>query len=361
MKFLFIVQGEGRGHMTQAISLREILTKNGHEVVGVMVGISKRRELPDFFTRNIQSEIYRFNSPNFLPSKKKTTRIWSTIAYNFMIAGRYISSISLIKKLIKELEADVVINFYELMGGLTYALFTPKVPCVCIAHQYLFLHPEYVLPEAHKAELYLMKFFTKVTSARASLILALSTQRMDDVPGQKLVIVPPLLRKDVYEIPVQKGNYIHGYMLNDTYADEIIRFQQDHPDIYIDFFWDRREVPDKLEINDHLTFHRLNDHLFLEYMAGCEAYATTAGFESVCEAMYMGKPVLMVPTHIEQECNAFEAANTGAGIVADEFNLQKLIDFLPHYKENPEFKTWAEEAETRIIKALADLEEKGKK
>ena len=29
MKFLFIVQGEGRGHLTQAITLEEILLRNG--------------------------------------------------------------------------------------------------------------------------------------------------------------------------------------------------------------------------------------------------------------------------------------------------------------------------------------------
>ena len=38
MKFLFIVQGEGRGHLTQAITLEEILLRNDHEVVEVLVG-----------------------------------------------------------------------------------------------------------------------------------------------------------------------------------------------------------------------------------------------------------------------------------------------------------------------------------
>ena len=38
MKFLFIVQGEGRGHLTQAITLEEMLLRNGHEVVEVLVG-----------------------------------------------------------------------------------------------------------------------------------------------------------------------------------------------------------------------------------------------------------------------------------------------------------------------------------
>lgn len=52
-------------------------------------------------------------------------------------------------------------------------------------------------------------------------------------------------------------------------------------------------------------------------MAGCKAYASTAGFESICEAMYLGKPVLMVPAHIEQDCNAYDAMKAGAGIISD--------------------------------------------
>ena len=33
MKFLFIVQGEGRGNLTQAITLEDMLLRIGHEVV----------------------------------------------------------------------------------------------------------------------------------------------------------------------------------------------------------------------------------------------------------------------------------------------------------------------------------------
>ena len=64
MKFLFIVQGEGRGHLTQAITLEEILLRNGHEVVEVLVGKSSSRRLPGFFTRKTfcQSELYAYAS-----------------------------------------------------------------------------------------------------------------------------------------------------------------------------------------------------------------------------------------------------------------------------------------------------------
>lgn len=35
MKYMFIVQGEGRGHLTQALTLEERLRAEGHEVVEV--------------------------------------------------------------------------------------------------------------------------------------------------------------------------------------------------------------------------------------------------------------------------------------------------------------------------------------
>ena len=37
MKVLFIVQGEGRGHLTQAIAMERLLRRNGHEVAEVLV------------------------------------------------------------------------------------------------------------------------------------------------------------------------------------------------------------------------------------------------------------------------------------------------------------------------------------
>ena len=50
MKFLFIVQGEGRGHLTQAITLEDMLQRNGHEVVEVLVGKSFLTHITRFFS-----------------------------------------------------------------------------------------------------------------------------------------------------------------------------------------------------------------------------------------------------------------------------------------------------------------------
>lgn len=353
MKFLFIVQGEGRGHLTQAISLREILLRNGHEVVAVLVGKNKRRELPDFFLKGISSPVIRFDSPNFLPSSRgKKPSLGKSVIFNFLKAPFYFRSTFFIRKQIKKSKADVVINFYELLAGVTYSIFSLKTPYVCIAHQYILLHPEFKFPKENLIELYLLRFFTKKTCTNASKLLALSFREMKNSEDERIVVVPPLLRKEVFEIQPQDGDYLHGYMLDDTYADEIIRYQSENPGVKIRFFWDRKNVSETEVVNECLSFHKLNDKLFLEYMANSLGYATTAGFESVCEAMYFNKPILMVPTHIEQICNAFDASISGAGIVSDDFDLSKLINYIPYHSPQEDFCQWVRLAEKYILKEL---------
>ena len=116
MKYLFVVQGEGRGHFTQTLSMKAMLERNGHEVVAVMVGCSAKRKLPDFFLNKIDAELIRFQSPNFLPSPKgKRSSILISILYNLIFLPVYIQSILTIIRTIREKQPDVVVNFYELM------------------------------------------------------------------------------------------------------------------------------------------------------------------------------------------------------------------------------------------------------
>ena len=133
MKFLFIVQGEGRGHFTQAITLEEMLLRNGHEVVEVLVGKSSTRTLPGFFNRSIHAPVKRFISPNFLPTAdNKRANLTKSFAYNLLRLPEYLRSMYYINQRIRETGAEVVINFYELLTGFTYALFRPSVPYICV-------------------------------------------------------------------------------------------------------------------------------------------------------------------------------------------------------------------------------------
>lgn len=353
MKVLFIVQGEGRGHLTQAITMEELLRRNGHEVVEVLVGKSNSRRLPGFFNRSIQAPVKRFLSPNFLPTPaNKRVSLSRSVAYNTAKLPTYIKSINYIHHRIEESGADLVINFYELLTGLTYLFFRPSVPQISIGHQYLFLHRDFEFPDKNGINLWLLRFFTRLTCLGAQRKLALSFREMEDDEEEHIHVVPPLLRRDALSCEGAEGDYLHGYMVNSGFGENVRDWHRAHPEVPLHFFWDKQDEEEVCRIDGTLSFHQIDDAKFLRYMAGCKAYATTAGFESVCEAMYLGKPLLMVPAHIEQDCNAYDAARTGAGIVSDSFDLERLLEFSEDYRPDATFRYWVRSCDWRILRHI---------
>ena len=361
MKVLFVVQGEGRGHLTQALTLEKALRDNGHEVVEILVGRSKSREVPSFFLERTKAPVLGFLSPNFLPSKaNQRIGLTRSIVYNIIKSPLYMSSIQCLNQHIKDSGADLVVNFYEILTGITYYLFRPNIPEVCIGHQYMFMHPDYQFPEEHKISQKLMLAFTKVTCLGSEKKLALSFRQATDSDEQAISVVPPLLRDDALTIPRHRGDYITGYILNAGFSESIIEWHKQHPEVNLHFFWDKKDADETTKIDDTLTFHRIDDQKFLYYLANCKAYATTGGFESVCEAMYMGKPVMMVPAHVEQECNAHEAMYEGAGVVSDAINMDLLNEFSHVHTEDTQFRTWENGAKVMILSRLEAVVDKHK-
>ncbi len=356
MKYIFIVQGEGRGHMTQALTLSMLLHERGHEVLKVMVGKSPNRKLPDFFMKGINAPVLQFESMNFMPSAdNRKPNMVGTVLFNSVNMHKYYPSMKLLKDEINGSGADVVVNFYELLAGMTYSFYEIHVPMVSIGHQYLFLHKDFGLPHHKYPGARALDFFTKLTSVGSVKHLALSFRPLEADHEHNIVVVPPLLRREVLDVEPTKGDYIHGYMLNSGFAQEVMEWHSEHPEIPLRFFWDNWEAGKIHKADDTLSFYLIDDHEFLHQMAGCRAYASTAGFESICEAMYLGKPILMVPSHIEQEINGFDASRSGAGVVCDRFNLDRLVEISRDFVSNMEFPDWARSAADMIVRELENV------
>ena len=146
MKFLFIVQGEGRGHLTQAISLSEMLGRHGHEVVDVLVGRSSSREIPSFFRERMKVNVRVYDAPSLIFKKdKKHIDKFRTFLYNTNIQKlqRFGKSVEIIYQSIKKHQPDVVVNFHEILPGFLHLRFKVNIPFINIGHQYLLNHPDY--------------------------------------------------------------------------------------------------------------------------------------------------------------------------------------------------------------------------
>jgi hypothetical protein len=79
----------------------------------------------------------------------------------------------------------------------------------------------------------------------------------------------------------------------------------------------------------------------------------TAGFESVCEALQLGKPALVVPTEgqYEQALNAWDARRVGAAVVGtyDDLDGFWAAPPVPRREVVDAFRDWVRRAPEMLV------------
>src|SRR5262249_47285758 len=145
--------------------------------------------------------------------------------------------------------------------------------------------------------------------------------------GEATRVVPPLLRRAVRVSQPADGDHVLVYLLHDGFADALARWHATRPETRVEVFWGRSGAPERVELRPNLVCRRISDDGFLDALRSCRALVTTAGFQAVAEARWLGKPVMVIPTpgHVEQRWNAQETARSGSGIVAEGFDLDPLL------------------------------------
>ena len=304
-------------------------------------------------------ESIRFPSPITVPGRQRGgVSMTRTFGYNVRRIPAYRRAISTIREAVHSLSPDLVVNFYDALGGLAMGSAAPGgPPLVALGHQYLLGHPGAPRPPFRPLELLPFRLINHFSAPSGSLRLALSFRELEDGPSPDTRVVPPLLRRAVLEAVPEAGDHLLVYVLNDGYGDAIIRWQGKNPHVVIHGFWDRPGAPESEEIQPNLTFHSLSDTRFLEKMRSCRGFVGTAGFESVAEALWLGKPVMVVPTQhqVEQAWNAREAEAAGAGIAAERFDLTPFLDYLPSHRDRSRpYRDWVRKGHGRVLSLLED-------
>jgi len=353
MKVMLCILGEGRGHMTQAIAAKEIVERAGHKVVSVVAGAGRTREIPTYFSQAMRLPIEKIPTLDFSFRDNRKVDLLATAGAVLRRLPEYIRAVRRVATVVRETRPDIILNFFEPITGL-YALFAWKRPPVlAIAHQFMYGHRSYVRAPGLRFQQSVMKWFVRLVGARSAR-LALSFYEAADVPRKKTWVCPPILRRGIFDIQADlNGRFVLVYLLNHGYADQIIQWHKAHPETVLHCFFDKPGAPPELSYDDTLTFHRLDGEKFLRMMAQCKYVVCTAGFESLAEAAYFGKPLFLVPVenHVEQQINAIDATNIGWAVNDTWFNLDRLRE-LPARLPNAVFKAWLAKAPSILLTAI---------
>jgi len=358
LRVLFVVNGEGRGHLAQALAVSELLEEAGHTLCAIWVGEGTPGSVPDLFKKGFAVPPASFPGLRLMPGASRTSiSRFATFSHNALRAPRYWSSIRRLHDAMDRARPDLVVNFWDHLGGVAFASGAPsgtRMLALSSLH-YLFDHPDVPPPPAGAAELGMFRLLNRMTAPRGVPRAALSLRPLSDATdarGATTWVLPPVLRRAVLDAEPTAGEHLLVYLLHDGLVGELRAWHETRPDTLVHVFWDRPGAPERMELRPNLICHRLSDTLFLEHMRSCRAIVTTAGFQAVAEARWLGKPVMVIatPGHVEQRWNAQETVASGGGIMGDRFDPSALLDYLPaHRTDTAAYRSWVLEGRKRLL------------
>jgi len=349
---VFVVQGEGRGHMTQALALADFLRAAGHRVDRVLLGTSPFRSVPEYFASRIGAPVETFEAPTLVPDRLgRGASTTATVLDVLRRSPAFVRSMRRIREATGS--ADVVMNFLDLMGGLSRLVPGSDAPSVAVAHNYLFQHPALGRLPGPGVTRRLVMGYVRATTVGSGRRIALSFAPLDGSAPEGLEVAPPLLRPRLQRLAVRDDGHLLAYALNPGYGALLAAWQRRHPEARVHCYLDGGRAALPGEPPPGFEVHALNDEAFLAHLASCHAYVGSAGFESICEAFWLGKPVLAVPTagHYEQTLNAWDAERVGAARSGTYEDLEAFWQSPPVPSEGAvrDFRAWVARAPEVIV------------
>ena len=322
-------------------------------MAAVLVGANHSRSLPAFLEQAFSVPIQQIASPGFAFRNGRGVSLAGSLVGLARGLPAYHNALATLSETIQAIQPNLIVNFLDPLMGLCNLLRPHAVPVLVVGHQFMLEHPGFVKVKKFPLQQFAMRRFLRLTGARSAR-LALSFYPAPGLPQRGLFVCPPILRRQLFELqPDASGGYLLVYLLNHGYAGQIIRWHREHPDIPVHCYYDKPGAPLEDNYDGGLVFHRLDGEKFLRMMARCRGVACTAGFESVSEAAYLGKPLLLVPVenHVEQYLNASDAEQAGIGIRDTAFRLSRLLG-LPVGQAQSGFQQWVNQAEAIVMEAV---------
>jgi uncharacterized protein (TIGR00661 family) len=329
MRILYAVHGYGRGHATRALAILPHLARE-HALLCLAGGDAYTAIWPDFPVVRIPTLPFAYVRDTGHVSPWQTLYRNLPAVLDLTFRGPVFETV---REIVREFEPDVIISDAEVWSHRVAA--DLKIPRISFDHIGLM---SYCRPEVEWLDYPAARFNAHCYSwlmGRPDRVLVSSFYRIEPKrPDVK--VVGPLLRQVFHELVPSKGDHLVAYFNQgkDQLRPRILdALAGAGLPIHV-YGSDRRGQ------EGALTFLPLSNLPFLEDLASCRAVISTAGNQLIGEALYLGKPVCVMPeTCVEQRLNAaaVERLSIGMRVSARRFSAQHLHTFLANldrYQKN---------------------------
>lgn len=328
MKFMFIIQGEGKGHLSQALVLKKWLEASGHSVSSVFMGRNIPGKRISYAKKELETSLKYFFSPGLIrnPSRRGILPLTSVLL-NVMLIPVYMVSVFRLAIAMRQKDVERIVNFYDPLAGFSRLIAGKKKKMFSLGHH--FYQGRHV-PQKLRA-LYFRIFLLRMLNffcSMGSVILALTFSREEEELSEpdSFYYVPPILDPPSAGCPDKLKPFVLVYFLNPGFTPDLITMAAEHPDLLFRLYTGSLPSPESIPFNLSVSLPERAD--FMRDMDRATAVICTAGFETLCEALFRRLPLYIVPSegHFEQLCNAEEVREKGLAGEIPEF---------PHFHFDP--------------------------
>jgi|GEM_PF-318578 len=342
-KIWYSVFGEGFGHATRSEVIIENLLEN-HQLI--ITGFNKSYI---YLKKRFPSITHRIQGPAFIYEKNEVS-IQKTV-------NQFLNSLQEQSKkntfhtfnLIKRFKPDLIISDFEPTAH--YIAYFLDIPVISINNMSVLAKCRLNI----KQEDYL-NFLSALTvinlfTPRSDYNLLLSFKQFP-AKEKNVALFPPILRKEILKSKPRKGKHILIYQTSKSNFSKLVSDLEEIKDKFI-IYGTNENKKDK-----NLAFKKFSKQGFIDDLASCKAIIMTGGFSTMSEALFLKKPMLIIPAknQYEQKFNGLTIEEMQIGKCEEEISKEKIISFLSNLDSyNKNLKKIPKWDNSEIIEKLGKL------
>ena len=301
MRIVYGVQSTGRGHLSRLLGLKPLFDRDGHELFVIISGYDNP---PEYFVDALHGvRCEQFQGLSMIEdgaggvSKRATMK-----AFARHLPGLF-ESFHRAHEMISAFVPDLIVSDFDPITGSPFV--APGTFKVGIGNEAILSHAAAVRPPKAKLERFNVNVVRKLFTSGVDVLLGCHFYPLD---GSCL---PPILRPEVLDATVENRGHLVVYNAFRGLLAPVLDYAERHPGRSIIVYGD---TPPTQGSPENVRYE-LDPGRFIEDLATCSAYVGTAGFQSICEAFYLGKKVVVRPItgHYEQHWNAAQLKMHGMG------------------------------------------------
>jgi len=338
----YSVMREGYEHSTRSAAIIEELIKK-HTLL--ITGLNKSYF---YLKKRFPNLVHEIQGPGFVYENSEINTFGTVKEFLKTFPEKSKKNIFHIFNLIKRFNPDLIISDFE--PASHYFAYFLGIPIISIDNMSVLSKCKVDIKDEDMVDY--LSALTVINLFNPKSDYQLITAIGDFQTKEKNVFLfPPILRKEILKIKSKKGDFVLVYQTSKTnkrLVEELLKIKEKF------VFYGMNE--DKKQGN--IIFKRFSDKGFMKDLSNCKAIIMTGGFTTISEALYLKKPMLIIPAknQFEQKFNGLLLEKMGVGDCQESVDKEKIKKFISNlnlYNKNLEkLKPWDN---SKIIDKLEEL------